>query len=84
MKLRIKNNHNLIIIVNCCASHFELMKNKPEDTEIFYENLDKLVNKYKNKSIYSYSSRWHACSSREKDETQHILKVLDFMMIENQ
>ena len=50
IKLKIKNNHNMITIINCYAPHSELSKKKPEDTERFYENLDKLVNKYKNKS----------------------------------
>ena len=45
MELKIKNSHKLIIMINCEALHSELTKKKPEDTEIFYENLDKLVNK---------------------------------------
>ena len=40
----------MINIINCYTPHSELSKKKPEDTEGFYKNLDKLVNKYKNKS----------------------------------
>ena len=45
MELKIKNSHNLITMINCYALHSELTKKKPEDTENFHENLDKLVNK---------------------------------------
>ena len=42
----------MITIINCYAPHSEqkLAKKKPEDTERFYEDLDKLKKKYKNKS----------------------------------
>ena len=45
MKRKIEYYCNLITIINCYAEHSELMKKKTEDTEIFYEHLDKLVNK---------------------------------------
>ena len=40
----------MITIVNCYVRHSELTKKRPEDKEIFYRKLDKLLNKYKNKS----------------------------------
>ena len=40
----------MITIINFYAPHSEITKNRPEDTERFYENLNKLMNKYKNKS----------------------------------
>ena len=40
----------MITIINCSAPHSELTKKKTEDTQRFYKNLDKFVNKYKNKS----------------------------------
>ena len=40
----------MITIINFYAPHSEITTNRPEDTERLYENLNKSVNKYKNKS----------------------------------
>ena len=50
LKLKIKNNRQLITIINCYAPHSELTKKNPKLTEKFYDKLDDLTRKYKNKS----------------------------------
>ena len=42
MKRKIKNNRNLITIINCYAQHSEVTK-KNQKMQIFYENIDKSV-----------------------------------------
>ena len=50
LRMKLKMKINMITIINCYTPHSQHTKKKPEDTEKFYENLDKFVNKYKNKS----------------------------------
>ena len=49
-KLTIKNGRNMITIINVYAPHSELTKQKPQDTEKFYDTLDNLIKKLQNES----------------------------------
>ena len=60
----------MIAIINCYIPHSELTKKKQEDAEKFYDNLDKLVNKYKNKSsIVLAAGDMNAAVGRKTNET---------------
>ena len=60
MKLKIKNNHKMIPIINCYAPH----------TQRLNENLDKLVNRYKNgSSIVIVAGNMNAAVEKQMNET---------------
>ena len=51
IKLTLKNKRNMITIINCYAPHSEHTRKNPKQTEKFYDQVDSLIRKYKNKSF---------------------------------
>ena len=70
MKLKIKNNCNLITITNFYVPHFKFAKKKVEDSERFYKILDRLGKKFKNKSsIVIVAGDINATAEKKINET---------------
>lgn len=54
LKINIKNNRNLITIINCYAPHSGITKKDETETEKLYEELERTTKKFRNKSSLLY------------------------------